>query len=397
MHTLLKRLLLVAFLATSGMVFAGESVDVWDQIYGDARTDSQRHSILLKIMELKDRDFGPTLIKALTDVNNRQIESGSSNEVYEKVTLARLAIQELGNLNVIDSADLVYTVYRTVKSSPLKSDAAVALGKMRALDYAGRLSQDLADLNLPPLDPRTQDKEILAFGLVQALDSMRQKVSFEALFIASEGWYSSASRIKEQAKAAWGRLTDNPSPEFAEIIRKNTLTSIRLAALRAENASKASKEEKSTIARQALRLGMDKASNIPEEIALLAELRMEAMKIMVENGDVTDQGANYLSELAGRYRFDQATFDETLLTYTALGYSKNKVAVNFLIAKLSDFNEAQRKKVNTPRDTILVRELVAALQRLGDVSARDILMRASVIDYDRSVQREMEAAWKSFK
>jgi len=61
--------LLIIFLALSAISFnayaLNENVVVWEQIYQQTDRDDQRVAVILKIMEFKDREFAPVLIKAL--------------------------------------------------------------------------------------------------------------------------------------------------------------------------------------------------------------------------------------------------------------------------------------------------------------------------------------------
>jgi HEAT repeat protein len=182
---------------------ADEKSVVWERIYDKALNDQMRYEVMVNIRSLREPAFVPLLVNALTDVISRRIELGNTNEVDAKVRLATQIIDALGDLKDSSGADLLFQVYKEIKTFPLlRSDAAMALGKARASDYAIDLAKALDSINLQPDRDNAKAQEIVAFGLVQALAMMKDPVGFEPTFFASIGWYSPARKVKEIAKTS---------------------------------------------------------------------------------------------------------------------------------------------------------------------------------------------------
>jgi hypothetical protein len=253
----------VALLVLGMEAFAmNENVVVWEQIYQQADSDQQRLSVLLKIIDLKDSEFAPVLQKALDELVTRRLESGTTEEQFNKNRLASLLVQELGNLKSIESAESVYNLYNEVTEPVLKGEAAVALGKMRATDYAEKLSFDLASINLQPDPATSRNQEIVALALVQSLNAMRSPLGYEPVFLASMGWYSAASMVRQTAEAALVTMVDDPTDSILKILTDNPSLEIKLKALEASFASKASSDQKIKVASQTLQIRLDRRAII---------------------------------------------------------------------------------------------------------------------------------------
>lgn len=389
-------LILSALLLGSGMVVnlaADESVDIWTQIYKESRTDAARYQVMLKIMDFRNKDFTPMIQAALDDIYNRRIESGSTTEKYDKIQLARLMVQEMGNLKAAESSDRIFAIYDDVKDAFLKADCAIALGKLRASAYAYRLSRDLADINLAANATDSRSQEVLAFGLIQTLESLRSPLSFEPLFLATLSWYTNASRVKEVAKQVLLKVFPDPSEQFKPIIEKNDQYAVKLAALEAENASAAPTENKLSVARLAFSHLLNLNPTDSEDIRTLAKLRQLSMNMLVRLGDKDPATATLLIQVIGRDRLNDATYDDTILAITALGWNASPTAVEFLNNRLEYYNEAQRGNKNTPRDKTLVREIIAAIKRAKSPDSRPILMRTQFVDnYDNAIINDAKDA-----
>jgi hypothetical protein len=384
---------LVLLLAPPVLVFADENVDIWTQIYYETRTDAGRYQVALKILELRNKDFIPMLQKALDDLYNRRIDAGTMTEKFDKVQLARLLVQNLGNLNSTDSTDRVFAIYNETADPFLKSECALTLGKFRAKAFAYRLARDLSDINLGARDADTRPQEILAFGLVQALESLRDPGSFQALFLASVGWSPNNSRVKETARNALLKIFEDPTDQFAELIVKNADLRIKVAALEAETASKAPAQRKLVIARLALRQSLDQTSSQITEAANVKKLRALAIQQLVKLGDKSPESAKMFIELIGRDHADDASFDDTLQAFTALGYNASADAVAFLDSRLEYYNLNMRSGKNTPRDKMLVRELVAAIKRAASPDSKAVLFKSQYInEYDNAILQDIRDA-----
>lgn len=377
---------------------ANESLDVWKQMYREANSDAQRRSVMFKIMEQHDKQFAPMLLEALDDLYYRRIESGGATEASAKIDLCRLLIRELGNLHAAEAIPRVYAIYDEAKDPMLRYECSVALGSLRANDYAFKLIRDLSDLNLSPESRNPRPKETQAFGLVQGLDALRLPQSYEVLFMASAGWYSNVSRVKDVARQALAKITDDPSDKLAPIIVSNDSLAVKQLALDTENAAaKAPPEKKAAVARVALRLGLDLSPKGNDQAARLARLRKTALSMLVATQDRSPESVPLYVELIRRDTNDDASYDETLQSYALLGHNATDDAARFLVDRLEYFNDRQRKDINTPRDKIMIREIVAAMKRAKNPLTKVVLFKTFNLDvHDAIIIKEAKEAYAQF-
>lgn len=394
-----KALVILTALLTLGFeAYAlNENVVVWQQIYEQVNTDDQRISVLLKIMDFKDREFTPVLVGALDKLVSRRLEEGPANEVYDKNRLARLIVQELGNLKSIEAAEAVYILYGEVREPVLKGEAAVALGKMRAVDYAEKLAFDLNSINLRPDPAKSRDQEILALGLVQGLESMRSPLGYEPVFLASQGWYSKNSQVKDTAKAALVTMVDDPTDSIIDILVSNPSMDIKGAALAASLSSRASAERKAEVASRALRIGIERATVDKASELAASSLRVSAIAGLSGLRDQKAENVPLLVKSVSLDKKNDVSLDETVKAYVALGVNGSDDAAKFLSSTLSEYNTREKSKLNTPRDKLLIRQVIASMVLTKNPLVKNVLLQAQFIkEYDGQIIREVQAALATF-
>lgn len=384
-------LIAMALLATPLLALDDKAV-VWEKIYRDANTDSQRIAVLLKIMEFQDREFAPILTQGLEQLVTGGIETGTVAARNDKNLLARLLVRELGDLKSPEAAELVFRVYTDATESVLRGEAAVALGKIRAAEYAPRLALDLSSINTGPKPSIARDQEIIALGLVQGLNAMRAPEGYEAVFLASLGWYPSSSRVKETAKDATLTMVDDPGERLAKILEENPSIEIKTIALETELASKAPAESKIAFARKALRVGIDRVTHDPATRAAVIKMRTTATVGLTALRDNSGETVPLYLEVIKMDRKNDETLDETLKTYVALGVNGSDPAAEYLASRLSEYNELERSKANTPRDKSLIRQIVASMALSKNPKVRGSLDAAQFIDYDANIIRLVKDA-----
>jgi hypothetical protein len=384
------------FVMGIGAYALNENVVVWEQIYDQTDRDDQRVAVVIKIMEFKDREFVPLLVRALGQVTGGRLDLGSPTERYSRTLLATLLVQELGNLKSSEGAEIIFRLYGEIKDPVLKGEAAMALGKIRAADYAQTLSFDLASINLKADPAISRNQEIIALALVQSLNAMRSPIGYEPVFLASYGWYSSTSKVKETARAALLTIVDDPSDSVLKIIAENPSIDIKIDALKSLLASKAPADRKSMVASRALQIGIERATVDKASEAAASKLRIASIVALTELRDRTGENVARLVGIIGRDKKNDATFDETIKAYVALGINGSDEAAAFLKTKMSEYNVMEKSKANTPRDKILIRQVIASMVLSKNPLVKNTLVQSQFIDYDSQIIREIEAALKNF-
>jgi len=395
----MKRLICItlAILALGMQLYAvNEDVVTWEQILKDVNTDEQRIAIILKIMEFKDKDFTPILVSTLENIANKKSDTVSATAAYNQNILSRLIVQELGNLKSGDSAELIYRIYEESTDALLKSESARSLGKMRATQYAERLAADLSSINLAPTASSSKNQEILALALVQSLTLMRAPIGYEPVFLAAQGWYSSFSRVKDTAKASILSMLDDPSESLINILIKNPSLEIKLTALDTLMSSKAPSGKKIEGASKGLKIAIERASTTVTENALTSKLRVNSMVALIGLEDHTAENVPLYTEVIKMDKKNDATLDETLKAYVALGVNGTDVAAKYLVSTLTEYNSKEKSKANTVRDKSLIRQIIASMVLTKNPLVKNVLSQSQFVDYDASILNVLKDANAKF-
>jgi len=302
-------------------------------------------------------------------------------------------VQELGDLKVSEAADTLYRVYKESSGLPfLQAEAAMALGKIRATDYVPQLARDLSDLNLSPNGSQAQAQEIKAFGLVQALASMKDARGYESVFFASVGWYGPQRKVKETAREMLKIMVDDPTDSLLAILKKQTAAEKISAVLQAEVDSKAAEARKALVAKAALAAAV---SIVPSDIldsTRWATLRKAALAVLISVQDHSAEAASLLREeykAAERARDDSETL--TLLSVAGINGTADSIA--FLVELVEDFNNrAGSPGLLTNFDVEQLRTILRAFQTAKSAAARPVLLQAQFAGYTPAVVKDIKAA-----
>lgn len=370
---------------------ADEKSAVWERIYRNAVNDEMRYAVLLNIRELHDRQFGNLLTDALTDLVARRIELGDNNQVEAKVRLATAIVQELGDLKEVAAADQIFQVYKEVQKYPfLKAEAVMALGKIRAEDYVANIARDLADTNLQPDRDKSTFQEIVAFGQVQALASMRDARGFEPVFFASIGWYGPQRKVKETARSMLKIMVDDPTEPLLKIVKNQPLPVNKLKALEAEDESKAPDAGKAKVALAALEDGVRIIAKDVVEGTQWGDLRKKAVSVLILTKDKSAEAPVLYRQ---QYKTAALARDTTeiLQLLQALGANGTDDAMAFLIEMMQGFNvRASTPGLLTDFDVQQVRTILQAFKAAASPAARPVLLEAQYL-YTPAVQRDIKA------
>ena len=346
--------------------FADDATRIYGRILAEADTVQQKYSVAMTIAAKNDPDAAPYVADALDWVlaARSTIKLGPEREMYERLT--RVLVKSLGDWHYTNAAA---SVMRTVDDSPdglTKAEALIALGSMRAVEYAERISLMLRDLNNQPTADADYGEKV-AYGCVLALERMRSPVGFAPLFFASEGWYS--RRVREQAERSLPLVLDDPSDAISALLSVETPPRM-VRALDLELRSNAPAAAKTRVAALALSRGVIMSPRDRTEQNQLADLRSKAMNALAATGS---QGVSTAADIAEAYRI--AATDERLVALKALGADKSSPAATVL------------------RDIILA---LNADQKAGLVDeTRNTLMRAALQNAARNTGKELAPAIQS--
>jgi len=356
-----KFLAAVALLiATAIPVLADDATRIYGRLLSEADTVQQKYAVAMTIASKDDPDAAPFVADALDWVlaARSTIKLGPERETYERLT--RVLLKSLGDWHYTNAAA---SVMRTVDDSPdalTKAEALIALGSMRAVEYAERISLLLRDLNNQPAADSDYAEKV-AYGCVLALERMRSPVGFAPLFFASEGWYS--RRVRDQAERSLPLVLDDPSDVIASLLSVETPARM-VKALDLELRSKAPVEARTRIAALALSRGVIVSPRNRIEQNQLAELRSKSMNALSATASV---GVSTAADVAEAYRI--AATDERLMALKALGADKSAPAAGALRDIILALNSDQKAGlVDDTRNTLMR----AALQNAARNAGKDL-------------------------
>lgn len=359
----------VALAALPLALAANERVRVYAFILGQADTIAQKHAAASALAELGDESAAPRLADLLDELvaARSTIRRGSETEDYERLT--RVAVKALGDWRYTNAAPSIYRVVEDSADPLSRAEALIALGSMRATEYAGRIALLLRNLTMtPPADRDGAEK--VAYGAVLALERMRSPVGFSPLFSASEGWYS--RRVKEQAERSLEVVLPDPSAEIKAMMAVDLSPRI-IKSLALAMRSQAPVESKREIASLALARGiaMSPGRDRPEQVSLAA-LRVEAMNTLVSLSDKSGANAAFLAEA---YRIGPT--DERLVALRALGMNGSPEAAQALSSIILALNnDMSAGLVNQTQNQLMLAALQnAAASKQKSLAAALILVQ----------------------
>lgn len=331
---ILKLSILTAALTIASMpVFSSESGRVYGQILQEAETVQQKYEAALVAAPLNDPEVFPYLSDALdwTLGMRSSIKPGSDRETYERLT--QLLVAALGQARYTNAAASVMRVVDDSQNPLTKSEALIALGTMRAVEYAERISLLLRDLNNQPTsDPEYGEK--IAYGCVIALERMRSPLGFAPLFFASEGWYS--KRTRDQATQSLTLILDDPSDAISAILSIESPARM-IRALELELRSEAPSAAKRSVSELALARGIAFSPRNKLEMKEVSELRIKAMNALAAAGKGDGKAAGNMVEA-----YAIGPFDEKLVALKALGADKTSASALALKNIILELDANQR-------------------------------------------------------
>ena len=321
-----------AMILATASAFADDAVRIYGRILSEAETVQQKYEIATSIAALGDAEAAPYIADALVWAlaARSSIKSGPDREIFER--FSRLLLKSLGDWRYTNAAS---SAMRAIDDSPdplTKAEALIALGSMRAVEYAERISLMLRDLNNQPTADRDAGEKI-AYGCVLALERLRSPLGFAPLFFASEGWYS--RRVRDQAERSLPLILDDPSEAIAALLAVESPPRMSRA-LDLELRSAASPAAKTRVAALALAMGIKAAPRNRTEQNQLSELRVKAMNALAGLGLGDGSTA---PDLAEAYRIGAT--DERLVALKAMGADKSAASARVLRDIIIDLNAGQ--------------------------------------------------------
>jgi hypothetical protein len=334
----MKRLILapLAFALMTALgapsLFGSELTEVYRQIYLESVSLREKYNAAQELIALDDRSIAPILSEAFAELIRTQNNYKEATEKALYGQTVRLIAGALGEYKYADSASLLWDAVQQVEDPLARSEALIALGRMRAMDYAEKIALMLRNLDFAPTAD-TDAGEKLAYGCIVALEKLKDVQGFAPVFFATDGWYS--QRVRQQALRSLPNITSDPTDPVKELIT-NEATPRKIKALQLELGSAAPEARKTETATLALSLGHLKAdANKRAEAKDFGDLRKLALRGLIglkaANADAVDPMTTSYAN-----GFDD---EERLLALAALGTNATDgaaTALRDILMKLND-------------------------------------------------------------
>lgn len=386
-----KRLFLFAITAlVTTMIYAGEEAETWARLYRRLEDPEQRYMVMQNIAVLDDRSMEPFLKESLDDlVYGESSQYRTNPETFPRwERLTRTIVKELGEIKGQSAATSVWDVARSAETPLLKADALIALGQMRAEEYADDIGLILRNLNFASRsDKEAAEKE--AFGAVVALDKMKSVVGYEPVFYASIGWYS--KRVTDLAREALARMLADPSGELIRIMEESQNYVHKRLALETALGSGMPTERKIAVAVAALNDSHGRNEADYTRRRELADVRLTAIQALIVLGSTDPAAIDPLDR-----SIEDGELDEKLIAIQALGVDGTDGAVAVLTRRLEEFNDRQLSGLKANREELtIISQIVFALGEAGNENAVPALRAMEFADYTPAMIRQAEEAMAS--
>ncbi len=366
---------------------AGQEGESWARLYRRIPDLKQKYSIMQNITVLDDRSLEPFLLTSLNELVYGELSQyrTDKNTYSDWELLTRSIVKELGDIKAQSAVETIWDIVETTDVPLLKAESLIALGNIRALNYAPEIAVMLRNLNFNTSDDRDA-AEIVAYAAVTALGKMKDDIGFEPVFDASVGWYS--DRVSDLAYLELKTLSENPVGQLVKIIEGNPDYKYKRYALQTALSLDVSDSEKTSASVTALSEGLKYSENDYELNLQLTKLRIDAITSLITLGAATPESPRLLDKA-----INEGDIDEKLISIQALGVDGSDEAATILAARLSDFNERQASGISLDNEELLlVKQLMFALGESGNQIGIQPLKEMSFVGFTPAILRKADEA-----
>jgi HEAT repeat protein len=375
----MKRYMLIGLIAFAAMaVFAdSEELQMYTDLYNGADTIAARLVILRQAAEAKLPDSAEFFARALTRLNGEYPDIRINSERDAADASARLICPVLGDAKYTAAgpdlwrlADSMVSLPLSQNSSLVRADAITALGRVNAVAFLPQVALLLQNLNdNSPADRNLQiQNERIAYGAIIALENYRDPAGYLPVFFASTGWYS--NRIKNQASISLPNIMDDPTEQLVTVVKGPGYGyAVKHLALRTEERSQASNENKAVVAVAALGEGWRASTGDVHLKNELGQMRKLAISMIRRYG--TQDAAVY--PLLERSYKEGIDMNERLDATEALAALGSEDAARVLMAALQDLHTRRTRDTWGTTEEQLIRRVIPALGDTRQTIARPIL------------------------
>jgi hypothetical protein len=383
----IRPVICLALFAMLGMpVAADEMTDVYKQLYTNAKDLTEKYTVMMYIIELKDPAIAPMLSDSLANLLLQQesMKSQSDKEAYFK--LVKLIAAGIGEYKYRKAEAFLWDLVVSSSDPLVKAEGLIALGKVNAVGYSEKIALLLRDLNFEPTED-TDAGEKIAYGAILALESLKDPKGWAPIFHASDGWYT--KRIKQTAERALPNIAEDPTDIIKGILPDEPV-SRKILALDQEFVSMARDGRKIELSIFALSEGHKVQGKDRAEQAEFGNLRRNAIVGLIQLKSKSAAALPYL-----KLSYDIGETDEKLVALQALGVDGGNEATTMLRNIILDLDKLRKDDIYDATKERLAR---AAIQNAGitrNPAAKAALLAVILnTKWSVSVKNAAEAALK---
>ncbi len=391
---LFKIFMIMATLSIVSIQYATASQygEALSRIYQRLNNLEQKYSIMQELIDFDDNALEPFFLTAIDDLvygEFSHFRTTNTNDYDLWVALSLLAVKELGELKSPEGSGTVWDLARTARSSLLKAECLISLGKMNAVEYTADIAMLLHELNLN-YRPDKENAEIEAYGATVALRRLRNEKGFESLFYASIGWYR--DRVTSLADELIINSYETPITYLSNIIKNADDYQVKNHALDALiRVNDADAEEKVKALVATLQIGLRAKASSVESNRQLTQLRLTAIRGYSDLETPHPEMPDLLFTSITR-----GDIDEKLLAIQVLGIDGSDEAATRLDRLVSEYVDRQNAGVSLSHNEMsLLRQCIFAIGESGSEIGLAALQSIRFSDFTPMVkQLAVEASKK---
>ena len=376
--------LIICFILITAAAAAGfsatEEVQVYEYLYNASPTHSGQLDILQNMAESRLSGAGEFYAKALRKLvgEYRNIRDVTEKNAADEQAMLLSAL--LGAEKYTQAAADLWLVVDQFAGPLVKSEALMALGKIRATTYLPQVIRVLESVNAAPTADRLNGERI-AFGAIISLEKYQDASGYLPVFFASIGWYS--DRIRSQAAKSLPFISNNPAPYMLEVVKGSAYDyTAKYSALRTIEAARGvDSKNKVSVAVAALTEGWRSSTNDVQLRAILTDMRKMAIGMI--NRYKSDDEAIY--PLLERSYSQGVDIQEKLAAVAALASQGTEESAKRLSKFLMDLNAKRINNNIRQEDEQMVRAVIPALGQTGQSIGRPALSAVGASNWTPAV------------
>ena len=362
-----KTVLILGLILLPVFVFSfSEEVEVYAYLYRNSSNNLSRLTILQNMEQQRLTGAGEFYATALRDLVEGYTNIRSSTEKDAAADMAIILSKMLGIEKYSQSAENLWRVVDAFPEPLVKSEALIALGRIRSATYLPHTIRLLNNYNERATTDRLSGERI-AFGAIIALEKYQDPSGYLPVFIASTAWYS--DRIRGQARKSMPLISKDPTEYMLQVVNGQRYSpSVKLIALQNIESIDVSAQDKSKVAVAALAEGWRLT---PPS----ANIVMRKLAIDMINKYKTDDTSVY--PLLDRSLTQDSDIDERLKAIASLASQQTEESVEILSKHLLRLVPRVEGSVGSIQvrddDRRLLQAIIPALGHTKKASARRAL------------------------